>query len=195
MKASMDTEDIIVSDFNHSHLESVLRHIKLVQEATQLLGKRLIESGESEDGRKLIARGLRHDASKLHGVEWDFLIRPKSDEMTKEEKDEYEKLLGIAWRQHVETNDHHPECWGEDGINKMSDICIAEMVCDWYARSQEMATDLRGWIKEEATKKYGMSLRGKTYKRIKYYVDMLIDPAFKPMKKNGTQVTQGANGG
>lgn len=174
----MDTE----VNFNHSHLESVLRHIKLVQAATQLLGKRLIESGETEFGRALIANGLKHDQSKFHGIEWDFLVRVSKDD------DKANEYLQIAWRQHVETNEHHPEYWrGDNGISEMPRIFIAEMVCDWYARSQEMGTSLREWIKNDATKKYDMSLQGKTYKQVKFFVDMLLDPEFKPMKPEATK--------
>lgn len=165
-----------MSDFNHTHLRSVIRHITLVQQATQLLGERLIECGEAEFGLALIANGLKHDQSKFHGIEWDFLVRA-DDEKAKE-------YLGIAWRQHVETNSHHPECWG--GINEMPRIYVAEMVCDCFARSQEMGTDFRKWIKEDASKKYNFSLNGKIYKQIKFFVDLLLDPEFKPIKKEET---------
>ena len=171
-----------MSDFNHKHLESVLRHIELVQSATQLLGKRLIESGEQEFGLSLIANGLKHDQSKFKGIEWDFLVVVTPDDETPEAKAKREDLLAIAWRQHVETNEHHPEYWGENGINEMPRIFVAEMVCDWYARSQEQATGLRSHIKEKSAKRFGMSLKGKTYKQVKLFVDMLLDPEFKPIK-------------
>ena len=171
-----------MSEFNYKHLESVLRHIELVQSATQLLGKRLIESGEPEFGLSLMANGLRHDQSKLKGIEWDFLVVTAGEDETPEEKAKREELLTIAWRQHVETNEHHPEYWGS--INEMPRIFVAEMVCDWYARSQEQATGLRAHIKEKAAKRFGMSLNGKTYKQVKGFVDMLLDPEFTPIKKD-----------
>jgi hypothetical protein len=167
--------------FDPAHLKSVVRHVRLVQDASLLLGERLIESGERKFGLHLISRGLRHDQSKFHGIEWNFLIRVDDEEMSSEDKKEAEEDLKKAWFQHVSTNDHHPEYWAS--INEMPRICIAEMVCDWYARSTEMGTDLRGWIKETATKKYDMSLQGKAYKQIKFFVDMLLDPEFKPVKK------------
>jgi hypothetical protein len=162
--------------FNHSHLRTVIRHIKLVQDATQLLGERLIDQGELKLGRQLIAKGLCHDQSKFTGIEWKALVRVEdgSDEISK-------TMLVEAWEQHVSTNDHHPEFW-KNGINDMPQICIAEMVCDWFARSQEMGTDLRAWIKETASAKYDMSLKGRAYKQVKYFVDMLLDPQFKPIK-------------
>ena len=57
--------------------------------------------------------------------------------------------MGI--RHHAETNPHHPEYW--HGIENMPKVYIAEMVCDWYARSNEFGSDLREWVKDKATKK------------------------------------------
>lgn len=165
-----------MSDFNHKHLESVVEHIERVQQATLKLGKRLIEYGEEGFGLTLIANGLMHDQSKLQGIEWDFLVR-----VNKDDDDKAKEHLQIAWRQHVETNPHHPEYWGS--INEMPRIYVAEMVCDWYARQAEMGTDFRGWIKDDASKKYDFSLNGKIYKQIKFFVEMLLDPEFKPMAK------------
>jgi len=175
-----------MAEFNHHHLDSVLRHIKLVQEATQLLGKRLIECDEQQFGLALIANGLRHDQSKLQGIEWDFLVRVSNDD------DKAKEYLQIAWRQHVETNPHHPEFW-PDGIHHMPRIYIAEMVCDCFARSQELGTDFRRWIKDDASNKYGFSLNGKVYKQMKYFVDLLLEPEFKPMKKGAEEKAASAN--
>jgi hypothetical protein len=60
---------------------------------------------------------------------------------------------------------------------------IAEMVCDWYARSQEMGTDLRAWIKEEALKRYDIPPTGRVAKLVKKFVDLLLDPPLKDKKK------------
>jgi hypothetical protein len=152
------------------------------------LGERLIESGEIAFGLALIANGLKHDQSKLHGIEWSFLMRVEKDDAKAKD------YLKIAWQQHVQTNEHHPEYWGEDGMSEMPRIFIAEMVCDWYARSQEMGTDLRGWIKDDATKKYDMSLQGKSYKQVKSFVDMLLDPEFKPIQKEPVKAAEKENG-
>jgi hypothetical protein len=150
------------------HLEALLRHIEIVQGACQLLGKRLIEAGESEFGRILIANGLVHDQSKLIGIEWEYLVR-----------DEDPEKIELAIQQHWTSNPHHPEYWG--GMNQMPRIYIAEMVCDIYARSSEFGTDLRQWVKTEAAKKYNMSVQGKAYKQIKQFIDILLDDPFKPV--------------
>lgn len=148
------------------HLENVLRHINHVRDNCLLLGNRLIKNGEAEFGRKLIANGLIHDNSKLSGVEWLYLRDKGTPEFT------------AAAKQHIMTNPHHPEYW-PGGISDMSRIYMAEMVCDWAARSQEFGNDLRDWIKGEATKKFNFSLQSRVWKDIKEFVDLLLDRAFK----------------
>ncbi len=155
-------------DNEQKHLRSLLRHIKGVQDACLLLGEKLIENGEEEFGRILVCNGLSHDNSKLVGIEWESLVRNEDN-----------GLLKIAIRQHWTANPHHPEYWGD--IREMPRIYLAEMVCDCYGRSNEFGTNLREWFKEDAVKRYGYSLKSKVYQQIKSFVDILIEPAFKPI--------------
>ena len=143
------------------HLDNIDRHIGLVRDGTVLLGKRFIKRDEKEFGMALIARGFRHDNSKFAGIEFDYLHAGS---------DVPKDMLIIAVRQHCLTNDHHPEFWG--GIDKMPPLCLAEMVCDWYARSQEFGTSLRDWIEKEAVDKYKISPMRKA--EIDQYVNMLL---------------------
>lgn len=149
------------------HLEDLVRHIELVREACLLLGKRLMSRGEVPFGRLLIAQGFVHDATKFYGIEWDYLHSgpdtPKQD-------------LERAIKQHTSTNSHHPEYHG--GIENMPRIDIAEMVCDWYARSTEFGTGLRDWITESAVNKYKIDLEGKQYKWMNDFVSVLLTNSF-----------------
>jgi hypothetical protein len=61
----------------------------------------------------------------------------------------------------------------------MPRIYIAEMVCDWKSRSSEVGNDLRQWIKDKATGKFNFAVNSRVWKEIKYFVDMVLDPAFK----------------
>lgn len=148
-------------------LRTIMRHIRNVQDNCSLLAERLLEK-EPDFARKLLANSLLHDNSKLRGIEWANL---NGD--TKKMNGEAFKL---AHQAHVENNPHHPEYW--DGIDNMPRVYIAEMVCDWKARSDEMGTDLRIWVKEEATKRFDFTAQGKVYKTIKEFVDILLDPTF-----------------
>jgi len=154
-------------------LEELSRHIDLVRGNASLLAKRIWERGESGDqefAKKLMCNVGKHDETKFFGIEWDHL-RPGNTNLD---------LLKQAHAQHVISNPHHPEHWG--GMNSMPDIFLAEMVCDWKSRSDERGSDLRQWIKEFALSKYSISSKGKAYKKIKEYVDLLLDPLFSKIQ-------------
>lgn len=148
------------------HLDNLVRHIELVRDACLLLGRRLMAQGRLEFGRLLIAHGFVHDASKFFGIEWDYLHA--GPDVARED-------LEIAVQQHVRTNSHHPEFWG--GFENMPEICIAEMVCDWYARSQEFGTGLRDWIKKVAIEKFRINTGSERFQWVQGFVDLLlVDP-------------------
>ncbi len=149
------------------HLENLVRHIELVRGACLLLGKRLMAQGRQEFGRILIARGFEHDVSKFSGIEWDYLHAGK--DIPKEQ-------LDLAIKQHVRTNSHHPEYWG--GFENMPELAVAEMVCDWYARSQEFGTGLRDWIKTKAVEKFHIDTNGEQYGWVLKFVDLLLQDHF-----------------
>jgi hypothetical protein len=151
----------------HDHLDNLIRHIELVREATTLLGKRLISKGRIEFGRLLIAKGFEHDVSKFYGIEFDYLHAGK--DTPKEE-------LDLAVKQHIRTNSHHPEYWG--GFENMPELAIAEMVCDWYARSQEFGTSVRDWILESAIEKFKIDTDGSEYALVNKFLDILLEDNF-----------------
>lgn len=149
------------------HLQGLLRHINHVQAGSQLLAERLFDIGDSSTARIIVQKTLGHDASKFVGIEWKHL------RVGQENTEEFK----IALNQHQLTNDHHPEYW--EGIRQMPRISIAEMTCDWYARSIEFGTDLRNWVKGPACQKYEITTNTKCYKQIKQFVDILLDAPFK----------------
>jgi hypothetical protein len=149
------------------HLDNLVRHIELVRGACLLLGKRLMAHDRQEFGRILIARGFEHDVSKFSGIEWDYLHAGR--DVPKEQ-------LELAVRQHVRTNTHHPEYWG--GVENMPEIAVAEMVCDWYARSQEFGTCLREWITTQAVEKFRIDLGGEQYGWVEKFVALLLEDQF-----------------
>ena len=147
----------------NEHLESLVRHLRLVQEACLLLARKWIKEGRLHDAQMLASRGFKHDNSKFFGIEWDNLHLEEADH------------IPLAVQQHRESNDHHPEHWG--GINRMPEVCLAEMVCDWYSRSQEFGSDLREWIKDEAIPKWKPTKR--TLAKITRFVNALLGKPFK----------------
>lgn len=168
---SPKTEDVIqyispeVKDWKH--LQSIIRHVDNVRAGSKLLAERMFEQGDMFMARLLVQKVSSHDASKLVGVEWEHL-RVGND--TSEE-------FKMALLQHQLINDHHPEHWG--GVKNMPNICLAEMVCDFYARSIEFGTDLRVYIKDGFMPKYDFTLKTKVYQQIKKFVDLIIEKPFK----------------
>jgi hypothetical protein len=149
------------------HIDNLIRHLDLVRDACRLLGKRLMAQGRADLGRLLIAHGHIHDASKFHGIEWDYLHVGGDVDATK---------LQLAIEQHRRTNSHHPEYWG--AVGNMPEICVAEMVCDWYARAQEFGTGLRDWIETVAKKNYRIEPGSPQLGWIRNFVDLLLDSPF-----------------
>lgn len=152
-----------------SKLDKLLRHIKHVQDAALVLGERLMEKGETEFGRLLIANSMIHDNSKFFGIEWEQLNGDADPE-----------ILKIAVHQHQKTNPHHPEYW--NGVDSMPRIYLAEMVCDWFARSLEFGTSFREWVTGDAMEKYGIKCNSIAHKRIKEFVCLLVEEPFKIVK-------------
>jgi hypothetical protein len=129
------------------------------------LGKRLIKQGRKDFGRLLIAKGFQHDISKFYGIEWKYLHA--GNDIPKQQ-------LDFAIEQHVHTNSHHPEYWGS--INNMPEIALAEMVCDWYARSQEFGTSLMSWYIDNAIERY--EINESTQNTITKYINALTENSF-----------------
>jgi hypothetical protein len=153
-------------------IDKICRHISNVQENCLVLGKKLIEAGEADLGRKLIANGFIHDNSKFYATEWENL-----DHYTgvKEQGDRTKLDLAIA--QHNLSNPHHPEYW--NGIKNMPRLFVAEMVADWAARASEFGTSLHDWINGGAMKRFAFSKRDKIYREIMHFVNLLVDKPFK----------------
>jgi hypothetical protein len=145
-------------------------HCMNVRQSAKKLCLRLIEEGEFELSLKLAQRAQSHDTSKFSGIEFEYLTNNGADK----------NQMKMAVQEHQTNNDHHPEYFTE-GIKAMNSEQIGELCCDWASRSSEQGTDLRKWIKEEATKKYNFTLQSNVYKKIKYFVDLLLDPPFKKL--------------
>jgi len=80
-----DTEDLLQKKeelVQTKTLHALLRHIEGVQLACKLLANKLIEKGECEIARLLVAESMLHDNSKFYGLEWQHLVvEPSNVEM------------------------------------------------------------------------------------------------------------------
>ena len=160
-----------VADKVLEKLRHVIRHIKNVQDNCILLAEKLIAAGECDLGRRLVAHAFLHDNSKFAGLEWETLTPGKP---TDAESAKIKLRLAVA--NHSAINPHHPEYW--TSIQDMPKLYKCEMVADWKARSEEFGTDLRVWINESASKRFGFSEGDKTHKEIMELVDLLCEKPF-----------------
>lgn len=158
-------------------IRAIARHIRNVSDNCIILGEKLIEQGDIELGKQLIANGFVHDASKFKGIEFEFMApgMPTTEETSK-------LKLKMAVHQHNTTNFHHPEAWS-GGIKDMPDVFLCEMACDIKARSEEFGTNLREWIDDVATKKWNFTKEERVYKELMKYVDMLCERPFDDLNK------------
>lgn len=152
------------------HIEDLTNHVEMVRRNCIILGSRLIDRGQLDFGKLVIARGHAHDASKFHGIEWDYLHVGEDVDKT---------MLQMAIKQHVSTNSHHPEFHG--GFDAMPDIDVAELVCDCLARSQEFGTNIREWFTKVFLPKYKISDVSNNWLLLQGWLDMLLKSSFKKM--------------
>lgn len=175
-------EDNPITQYDIKHFNKICRHINRVIYNCDTLAEQLMEIEESELERntgiswnkdhialRLMATSRIHDNSKFFGIEWLYL----RDTTRQNDPD----LFYTAYAQHVTTNSHHPEAWPY-GIREMPNEYLCEMISDWKARSDEMATDLKQWLDGEATKKYEIQVGGNLHNKIKYLMDLLLDTPF-----------------
>lgn len=148
-------------------LQKLIRHITNVQQAAELLGEKLIDRGEIELGIQLIGNSLSHDQGKFRGIEWQYLVAGTFDRPE----------TRLAARHHILTTKHHPEYWG--GISQMPRVYVAEMVCDWYARSSEFGENIWEFVNGKALSRYQIDPQSDRYQWIKDFLDLLLDQPFE----------------
>lgn len=152
---------------NSEKLNTIIRHIKRVEDNCNILAKKLQDT-DFNMAVKLIQRGRIHDASKFDQFEFDYL-----GNFEKEKPPQFLEAL----KMHHSKNPHHPEFW-PNGIKDMTDLDIAEMVCDCVARGQEFGTDTRKWFEETATQKYGYAMNDEVGLKISKYLNLLLNKPF-----------------
>ena len=160
-----------------ANIDGIVRHVQNVQDNCILLGKKLIEQGHIDLGANLIRNGFLHDSSKFIGIEWENMAPgvPVQENAAK-------LKLKMAIHHHNSTNLHHPEAWTM-GIKRMPLLYLCECICDWKSRSEEFGTDLRYWIDNSATKRWGFDKSDDVYKKIMEYVDILCLSPFENLPK------------
>lgn len=89
---------------------------------------------------EILKRAEIHDKSKLESPEKEIFdeFTPKLKNCTygSDEYTEFLKSMRVALDHHYANNSHHPEFFGELGINGMDLFDVLEMLMDWKAASE-----------------------------------------------------------
>jgi len=147
-------------------LDAILSHINNVRDNCLKLGKYLIKNNREQLGLLLIANSQIHDHSKFFGIEWDNIADRHGNP----------ELIKVTVFHHNHTNMHHPEYWGS--IHNMPDVYLAEMVCDWKARSNEFGGDLIDWVTNKATIRFKFTLDDLVGIKIKEFLNIILEKQF-----------------
>jgi hypothetical protein len=152
------------------HLDDVVTHLLELHECAVKMARKLMTMGDKEKAfaLKLLERAFKHDSDKFKPSIWKHLRRgcDGSEEFVE------------AWRSHTSNNRHHPE-YHSRGIHEMSDLDLAELLCDWAARASEMKTGLQQYIEEKATLRYGFSQHDPVYARLIHFKSLLCGEEFR----------------
>jgi hypothetical protein len=90
--------------------------------------------------RELVTRSLEHDHSKTCEPEKstfdEFTAKLKTSTYGSDEYKGFLAAMGPALDHHYEKNRHHPEHFGDAGINGMTLVDLIEMLADWKAATE-----------------------------------------------------------
>ena len=106
---------------------------------------------------KILKRAYSHDSSKLKEPEYTLWCKmdkePRYKYGTKEYEDKvkrYKKVFDL----HYKANSHHPEHYGELGIDGMDLIDLIEMTADWISYKKQITVEEAIQAVERQSKRY-----------------------------------------
>jgi hypothetical protein len=151
----MKLEDFIDNEKINYFIERTDRHISLVKKYCVFLY--LYDPTKYND---ILMRAIKHDISKYSDqlspayivLTWKYKLMEYGQpvNLPQEIEDEIKLATGI----HVKLERHHPAFFANDLIpeklacQQMTDIDLAEEVCDWMAMAEERKTDVYEWVRE-----------------------------------------------
>lgn len=134
-------KDIVINQIN-----DLLIHKQFILKSCRKMINWLLKQDKDDLAFELAKRALVHDNSKLEKEEFNYLTQ-LGDSLKSMHNPNYvmsdkdKKCIELHWS----NNRHHPEYFEKPEY--MKEIDIIEMVCDWYARSLQMNTDLIEFVK------------------------------------------------
>lgn len=161
-----------MKDIRITHFEELCLHKKILLDSCQKLATYFLINDNEDFALMLMKRAFVHDTSKLSKAE--FHAADAFDSFSKDSRkgnQDFTKKERIFLEIHWKNNKHHPEHW--ENIRDMKDIDIAEMVCDWHARSVEFDDDLIEYIGYRQKARFAFP--DDMYEKIMYYAKILVN--------------------
>lgn len=153
------------------YIRDLINHKKYFFESAYKLSSYFLENNQEDMALEIVKRAFIHDFSKLSENEFSsFMVFKNYNSSLKNADVSYCEEEKVFLTEHWKHNRHHPEYWSD--INDMSEIDIAEMVCDWHARSTEFNTDLREFIAVRQENRFQFS--EEILKKVTKYVEILL---------------------
>lgn len=152
------------------HFEELCEHKKILIDSCKILSVYFLKENKEDFALNLMKRAFVHDISKLS--KFEFHAADAFDSFSKHTNTRNHNFSNdekIFLHEHWKNNKHHPEHW--DDVNNMTDVDIAEMVCDWHARSVEFEDNLIEYI--EHRQKTRFAFPDSLYSKIIYYANIL----------------------
>lgn len=161
-----------MNDKRIKHFEELCIHKKLLIDSCYKLAVHFLKEDNEEFALMLMKRAFIHDISKLS--KFEFHAADAFDSFKKHSKNRnyvFSDNEKIFLQEHWKNNKHHPEYW--EDVNDMEDIDIAEMVCDWHARSVEFNDDLLVYINHRQDTRFAFPKH--IYDKIINYATILLN--------------------
>lgn len=159
------------SDKTIKQLNDLLEHKRYILISCNIMIDWLFRNDKEDLAMDLVRRAIVHDNTKFHNDEIASIIKLNDNNdsltnpnyvMTENDK----KCIEAHWK----NNRHHPEHY--KNIEDMKEIDIIEMVCDWYARSLQLKTDLMEFVYTRQENRFHFP--EKMFEMVVFYCNILI---------------------
>ena len=163
-------------------LKDTIVHKKLVLDSAYLMAAYLFNNGRTKIALNLLRRASMHDNSKFYKGELVHLVQiyDNAKPAFKDPSVSLSDTEASAIQCHWNNNKHHPEHF--DSPEKMSELDIFEMFCDWHARSVQFGTDLLNFVTVRQEERFKFS--DKMFSKIYRYCEIILDEEKKSLEKN-----------
>lgn len=151
----MKLEDYIHNEQIEYFVERTQKHINLHRKAASFI---FIYDPIKFEG--ILQRAVFHDATKYSEEEilaytvltWKYKLQ-RENETIEDFPPEIQAEIDKAIKHHLSQNKHHPAYWANDlipekyAVQQMTNLDIADQICDWYSMSVELGTDIYEWAR------------------------------------------------